>query len=58
VYNARNSLLNNLTEFSYCAKLTDAYCSGQGRVAGSCEHGEGNSGAIKGAQFLEYLRGY
>jgi hypothetical protein len=31
----------------------DASCSGQGPVAGPCEHGNESLGSIKGREFLE-----
>jgi hypothetical protein len=34
----------------------DSSGSGQGLVAGSCEHGNEPSGSIKGGEFLHYLR--
>jgi hypothetical protein len=36
----------------------DSSGSGQGPVAGYCEHGNEPSGSIKGGVFIEYLIGY
>jgi hypothetical protein len=33
----------------------DSSDSGQGRVAGCCEHGNEPSGSVKGGVFLDYL---
>jgi len=37
--------------------LLDAYGSGQGPLAGTCEHGNEPSGSIQGGEFLDQLRG-
>jgi hypothetical protein len=36
----------------------DSSGSGQGRVVGSCEHGNGTSGFIKGGEFFDWLIDY
>jgi hypothetical protein len=36
----------------------NSFGSGQGPLAGSCEHGNEPSGSIKGEKFVGYLRDY